>query len=77
MIVTEYYSTRLDGVKLYRTYSSEGFMIERDGVQYDEAIDPENTGRVYTETDIPAHIDEEITAEEALSIIVEGEEDND
>lgn len=53
MIVIEFYETRYDGVNLYRTYSSEGFQIERDGVLYDEAIDPEGTNRVYIETDIP------------------------
>ena len=51
MIVTEYYMTREDGVVLKRTYSDEGFMIERDGVLYDEAIDPAELGRTYTETD--------------------------
>ena len=39
MIITEYYMTRTDGVVLNRTYSDEG-MIEREGVQYSEAIDP-------------------------------------
>lgn len=51
MIVTEFYTTREDGVRLVRTYSDAGKMIERDGVVYEEAIDPEETGRVYTETD--------------------------
>ena len=53
MIITEYYKTRSDGVMLNRTYSDKGMKIERDGVQYDEAIDPVDLGRVYTETDIP------------------------
>lgn len=35
-----------------RTFSDEGFMIERDGVQYSEAIDPLGFDREYTETDI-------------------------
>lgn len=35
-----------------KTYSSSGFMVERDGVQYSEAIDPSEFGRTYTETDI-------------------------
>ena len=33
MIITEYYMTRTDGVVLNRTYSDEGIMIEREGVQ--------------------------------------------
>lgn len=53
MIKTEYYMTRRDGVVLNRTYSDAGMMIERDGVQYSEAVDPAELGRVYTETDIP------------------------
>ena len=53
MIVTEYYMTRSDGVVLNRTYSDAGMMIERDGVLYDEAIDPADSGRTYTETDEP------------------------
>lgn len=44
-----------------RTYSDEGFYIERDGIQYSEAIDPTEykDERVYTETDIPIEVDEE------------------
>lgn len=53
MIITEYYMTRTDGVVLNRTYSDAGMMIERDGLQYSEAIDPAELGRVYIETDIP------------------------
>ena len=79
MIITEFYKTRLDGVNLYRTYSNAGFMIERDGVQYDEAIDPENTGRVYTETDIPVEVEDDTPggdseAAEILNILLGGEE---
>ena len=59
MIVIEFYRTRRDGVKLYKTYSSEGKMIERDGDLYEEAIDPEDTDRVYTETDIDIQREEE------------------
>lgn len=68
MIVTEFYRTREDGVRLVRTYSDTGKMIERDGVVYEEAIDPESTGRVYTETDVEI----ELTAEEALDILTGG-----
>lgn len=58
MIITENYNE-----KLVRTYSDAGMKIERDGVQYDEAIDPKDSGRTYTETDIPVEIpdDEEET----------------
>lgn len=53
MIRTEYFRTRSDGVVLNRTYSDKGMMIERDGVRYDEAIDPAELDRQYTETDEP------------------------
>ena len=52
MIKAEPYITREDGINLIRTYSDEGFMIERDGVLYEEAIDPEGSGRVYKETTV-------------------------
>ncbi len=39
--------------KLIRTYSDVGFKIKRDGVIYDEAVDPIELNRKYTETDIP------------------------
>lgn len=58
MIVTEYYKTRKDGVVLNRTYSDSGFMIERDGVIYDEAVDPAELNRKYTETDEPIEVKE-------------------
>jgi hypothetical protein len=53
MIITEYYKTREDGVVLNRTYSDAGFMIEREGVRYSEAIDPVEMNRQYIETDEP------------------------
>ena len=52
-IIAEYYKTRDDGVILNRTYSDNGVMIERDGVRYSEAVDPLDSGRVYTETEEP------------------------
>ena len=53
MIVTEYFMTRRDGVKLNRTYSDSGMMITRDGICYSEAVDPAHLNRTYTETSIP------------------------
>ena len=53
MIVTEYYTTRKDGVILNRTYSDKGCYIERDRVKYAEAIDPAELDRTYTETNEP------------------------
>ena len=40
------------GKKFNKTYSDSGMMIEREGIQYSEAIDPlDIEDRVYTETD--------------------------
>lgn len=49
MIVTE--NLTINKRKFIKTYSDEGFMVERDGVRYAEAIDPAEFGRQYTETD--------------------------
>lgn len=68
MIVTENYSLRADGVQLVRTYSDKGRKVMRDGVAYDEAIDPSDSGRVYTESGEPT----ELTADEALDILTGG-----
>ncbi len=55
MIVTEYYMTRTDGVKLVRTYSDANKMMLQNetGIKYAEAVDVENSGYTYTETDEP------------------------
>ena len=53
MVVTEFYTTREDGVVLVRTYSTDGkYIIQNEtGIQYEEAIDPADMGRTYTESD--------------------------
>lgn len=51
MILTE--NIEINGRKFLKNYSDQGFMIERDGVRYNEAIDPiQFTDRDYIETDI-------------------------
>lgn len=53
-----------------RTYSDRGMMIH-GGVpegDYDEAVDPAELGRTYTETEIPIE-GEESEAEEIVSIL--------
>ena len=53
MIRTELYMTREDGVRLIRTYSDIGnYIINQQGVMYDEAVDIETSTHTYTETDI-------------------------
>ena len=43
----------IGGVMYDYAYSDSGYMIERDGVRYSEAVDPLDSGRVYTETEEP------------------------
>lgn len=53
MIKREHYKTRTDGVALYRTYSSTGYLIRQveTGTEYAEAIDVDGAPYTYTETD--------------------------
>ena len=46
----------INGVVYDYAYSDSGFMIERDGVRYSEAVDPIDSGRLYTETDEPIDV---------------------
>ena len=46
----------IDGVVYDYAYSDSGYMIERDGVRYSEAVDPLDSGRLYTETDEPIKV---------------------
>ena len=41
----------INGVVYDYSYSDSGYMIERDGVRYSEAVDPLDSRRLYTETD--------------------------
>ena len=53
MIVREFYETRFDGVKLYRTYSDTDHYIRQveSGNIYSEAIDVEDAPYTYVETE--------------------------
>ena len=53
MIQREYYNTRADGIKLYRTYSDTNFKIKKAGTEeiYEEAIDIESAPYTYEETE--------------------------
>ena len=70
-IVTEYYKTRGDGVRLNHTYSDQDLMIRQvqTGNVYEEAIDIEGAPYTYEETDVSV----EVSPEELLRIIEEGE----
>ena len=53
MIIREYYTTRDDGVKLYKTYSDTNHYIKQlpTEVIYDIAIDVEDAPYTYVETE--------------------------
>lgn len=55
MVVREYYMTRRDGVRLFRTYSDKNLYIiqEQTNDLYDEAIDVENAPYTYIESTQP------------------------
>ena len=72
-IVKELYKTKKDGVKLYKTYSDEGYMIKKVGTDelYEEAIDVEDATYEYEETDEYINSDEatEVDYIEALAML--------
>lgn len=59
----------INGVMYAYTYSDSGFMIERDGVEYAEAIDVEGAPYTYTETETPIETPD-MTDEEYLNMSV-------
>lgn len=63
MIQTE--NMIINNITFVRTYSDTGHKVERDGVAYDEAIDPADTGRTYTESAEMVGEDEESDSEYA------------
>ena len=66
MIVQERYIE--GGRALIRTCSDSGRYVMRDGIAYAEAIDPAETGRIYTEGDF-MQIDEADLAEAARILL--------
>lgn len=74
MIKTE--ELTVNGRLLVLTYSDAGYMVERDGIRYDKALDPAELNRQYIETDELVEdeaAEHELSAEEALDIILGGE----
>ena len=69
MIKTE--QLTINDRRFTKTYSDSGFMIERDGVQYSEAIDPTELGRTYTETDVPIEGETGLTVSDTLELLSE------
>lgn len=58
----------VDEKEFIRTYSDDGRYVVRDGVSYEEAIDPSALGRTYTEGDYIPEV-EEMTEDEQFAQI--------
>lgn len=58
MLITE--ELVINGDKFVKNYSDRGLFIERDGVMYEEAVDPieYKDSRIYTETDKPIKVEQ-------------------
>lgn len=71
MIITE--RITIEDRQYVRTASNEGMMIRKDGTEemYSEAVDLEEAGFTYTETDIPIEPDREVTLEDTLGMLNE------
>ena len=68
MIRTETYM--LGEREFTRTYSDANRYVVRDGVEYSEANDPSEFGRVYTEGELMPPEDIAAQAEEVLNILM-------
>lgn len=68
MIVQEHFD--VSGRNFVRTYSDAGRYVMRDGVEYSEACDPAEFGRVYTEGELMPPEDIAAQAEEVLNILM-------
>jgi len=72
MIIVE--NITINGRQFTHTYSDENRYVVRDGVEYDEAYDPIEYNRQYTEGEPIPRYDEDPTADEVLDIIFGGDE---
>lgn len=59
-VIREYYMTRNDGVKIFRSYSDKDVYIRKEGTDLTgvEMYDVEDTHFVYVETDTPIETEE-------------------
>lgn len=67
MLKTE--NVNINGKGYIRTWSDNHMMLERDGALYEEALDPAELGRTYTETDQPIMDESEATEADYLSAL--------
>lgn len=69
---TEFLETRADGVNLFYTYSDSGKMLVRnDGEMFVDAVDVENSGYTYEESDVDANGTAEATEQDLLDALAE------
>ena len=66
----------INGTQYRRTYSDSGYYIERDGMQFSEAVDFLGADFVYTETDVKIEDDTEqnTTIEDRLTAVEQSAE---
>lgn len=77
MIVQEHFD--VNGHDFIRTTSDSGRYVVRDGVSYEEACDPAEFGRTYTEGELMPIEDREAILEakaEAYDILIGDEQNN-
>ena len=77
-IVREFFSTRTDGVNLYRTYSDAGMMLLQNetGIEYSDVVDIESAPYTYSESANPIENPIQVDIQElkkAVEILLGGE----
>lgn len=66
--------TNINGKQYRRTYSDSGYYIERDGMQFSEAVDFLGADFVYTETNIKIDDEPNMTIEDRLTAVEQSAE---
>lgn len=66
--------TNINGKQYRRTYSDSGYYIERDGMQFSEAVDFLGADFVYTETNIKIDDEPNMTLEDRLTAVEKSSE---
>ena len=64
----------INGTQYRKTYSDSGYYIERDGMQFSEAVDFLGADFVYTETNIKIDDEPNMTIEDRLTAVEQSAE---
>ena len=64
----------INGTQYRKTYSDSGYYIERDGMQFSEAVDVIGADFVYTETNIKIDDEPNMTLEDRLTAVEQSAE---